>query len=68
MKSMIELEVRFKLISSTNMNKKSQKGEYLDILLRSKKTIFSTKDVAQLNHPFGRAAHLKKGQIRPMRF
>jgi len=30
------------------MNKKTQKGEYLDILLRSKKTIFSTKDVALL--------------------
>jgi len=30
------------------MNKKSQKGEYLDILLRSKKTIFSTKDVSLL--------------------
>ena len=30
------------------MNKRSQKGEYLDILLRSKKTIFSTKDVALL--------------------
>ncbi len=30
------------------MNKKIKKGEYLDILLRSKKTIFSTKDVALL--------------------
>jgi len=30
------------------MNKKVKKGEYLDILLRSKKTIFSTKDVALL--------------------
>ena len=30
------------------MNKKIKKGEYLDTLLRSKKTIFSTKDVALL--------------------
>ncbi|MEK7202833.1 MAG: type IV toxin-antitoxin system AbiEi family antitoxin domain-containing protein [Patescibacteria group bacterium] len=30
------------------MDKKIKKGEYLDILLRSKKTIFSTKDVALL--------------------
>lgn len=30
------------------MNKKAKKGDYLDALLRSKKTIFSTKDVALL--------------------
>ncbi|PIS42044.1 MAG: hypothetical protein COT24_05630 [Candidatus Kerfeldbacteria bacterium CG08_land_8_20_14_0_20_40_16] len=30
------------------MDKKAKKGEYLDILLRSKKTIFSTEDVALL--------------------
>jgi len=30
------------------MNKKVKKGEYLGILLRSKKTVFSTKDVALL--------------------
>lgn len=41
-----ELEVRFNLSSSRYMDKKAQKGEYLDILLRSNKTIFSNKDVA----------------------
>ncbi len=41
-----ELEVRFNLSSSRYMDKKAQKGEYLDILLRSSKTIFSNKDVA----------------------
>ena len=41
-----ELEITFKVISSTNMDKKPTKGEYLDILLRSPKTIFSTKDAA----------------------
>lgn len=30
------------------MNGKLKKGEYLDVLLRSKKTIFSTKDIALL--------------------
>ena len=30
------------------MNKKAQKGEYLDILLRSKNSVFSTKDIALL--------------------
>ena len=40
------LEVRFNLSSSRYMNNKAQKGEYLDILLRSSKTIFSNKDVA----------------------
>lgn len=38
----------FKVISSINMDKKPAKGEYLDILLRSPKTIFSTKEVALL--------------------
>ena len=38
----------FKVISSINMDKKPTKGEYLDILLRSPKTIFSTKDAALL--------------------
>ena len=40
------LEVRFNLSSSRYMDKKAQKGEYLNILLRSNKTIFSNKDVA----------------------
>ena len=43
-----ELEMTFKVISSINMDKKPTKGEYLDILLRSPKTIFSTKDAALL--------------------
>ncbi len=30
------------------MNKKTKKGDYLDILLRSKATVFSTKDIALL--------------------
>ena len=30
------------------MDKKAQKGEYLDILLRSKNSVFSTKDIALL--------------------
>jgi len=30
------------------MNNKAQKGEYLDILLRSKNSVFSTKDIALL--------------------
>lgn len=38
----------FKVIYSINMDKKPTKGEYLDILLRSPKTIFSTKDAALL--------------------
>ena len=40
--------MRLKLIPSINMDKKIKKGEYLDTLLRSKKTVFSTKDVALL--------------------
>ena len=42
------LEVRFNLSSSRYMNNKAQKGEYLDILLRSKNSVFSTKDIALL--------------------
>ena len=43
-----ELEMTFKVISSTNMDKKPTKGEYLGILLRFPKTVFSTKDAALL--------------------
>ena len=42
------LEITLKVISSTKMDKKPAKGEYLDILLRSSKTVFSTKDAALL--------------------
>ncbi len=38
----------FKLTISTIMDKKPIKGEYIEILLRSAKTVFSTKDVALL--------------------
>jgi hypothetical protein len=38
----------FKAIFSQNMNKQPAKGEYLEILLRSPKTVFSTKDAALL--------------------
>lgn len=44
------LEIAFKPISSTNMDKKLEKGEYLDQLLRSPRTVFSTKDVALIWH------------------
>lgn len=37
-----------KVTSSNKMDKKPQKGEYLEVLLRSPKTVFSTKDVALL--------------------
>lgn len=30
------------------MDKKTKKGEYVDVLLRSPKTVFSTKDIALL--------------------
>lgn len=40
------LEVRLNLSSSTHMDKKAQKGEYIDILLRLKNSVFTTKDVA----------------------
>ncbi len=43
-----ELEMAFKVVSSIKMDKKLKKGEYLGILLRSPKTVFSTKDVALL--------------------
>jgi len=43
-----ELEVTFKVTSSLKMDKKPQKGEYLEVILRSPKTVFSTKDVALL--------------------
>jgi len=42
------LEVTLKVISSHKMDKKPVKGEYLEVLLRSSKTVFSTKDVALL--------------------
>jgi len=42
------LEITFKVISSLYMNKKPVKGEFVEILLRSPKTVFSTKDVALL--------------------
>jgi hypothetical protein len=42
------LEIRLNLSSSRDMNNKAKKGEYLDILLRSKNTVFSTKDIALL--------------------
>ena len=40
------LEVSFKLTSSHYMENKPNKGQYVEILLRSPRTIFSTKDVA----------------------
>lgn len=42
------LEVTFKVTSSHKMDKKPIKGEYLEVLLRSPKTVFSTKDAALL--------------------
>jgi hypothetical protein len=44
----IELEITFKVLSSQYMDKKPVKGEYLEVLLRFPKTVFSTKDVALL--------------------
>jgi len=44
----IELEDTLKVISSPHMDRKPAKGEYLEVLLRSPKTVFSTKDVALL--------------------
>lgn len=38
----------FKVLSSLYMDKKPVKGEYLEVLLRSPKAIFTTKDVALL--------------------
>jgi len=42
------LEIRLNLSSSRYMNNKAKKGEYIDILLRSKNSVFSTKDIALL--------------------
>ena len=42
------LELTFKVISSHYMDNKPVKGEYVEVLLRSSKTVFSTKDVALL--------------------
>ncbi|MBU3964757.1 type IV toxin-antitoxin system AbiEi family antitoxin domain-containing protein [Patescibacteria group bacterium] len=36
------------MIEADKMEKKSKKGEYVEILLRSPKTVFSTKDIALL--------------------
>lgn len=43
-----ELWLTFKVFCSINMDNKLKKGEYLDALLRSPRTIFSTKDAALL--------------------
>src|SRR3989338_6971547 len=42
------LELTFKVISSHYMDNKPKKGEYVEVLLRSSRTVFSTKDVALL--------------------
>ena len=42
------------------MDKKAKKGEYLDILLRSKNTVFSTRDVSLL----WRDARTNASQVR----
>ena len=42
------LESTFKVPFSLHMDNKPVKGEYLEVLLRSPKTVFSTKDVALL--------------------
>lgn len=42
------MEVTFKLTSSKYMIKKAKKGEYIEMLLRSPKTVFSTKDISLL--------------------
>jgi hypothetical protein len=42
----IILIVSLKLTFSTYMDKKPTKGQYIEILLRSPKTVFSTKDIA----------------------
>jgi len=42
------LGITFKVTSSNKMDKKPTKGQYLEVLLRSPKTVFSTKDVALL--------------------
>jgi len=45
---LLRLQVSFKATCSRNMDKKPTKGEYLEVLLRSQKTIFSLKDVSLL--------------------
>jgi hypothetical protein len=42
------LDISLKLIRSSRYMKKVKKGEYLDILLRSKKTVFSVQDIVLL--------------------
>lgn len=46
--TIIELKDTLKGTSSSYMDKKPAKGEYLEVLLRSPQTVFSTKDVALL--------------------
>lgn len=47
-RNIIVSEVSFKLMSSNYMDNKPKKGQYLEILLRSSKTVFTTKDIAML--------------------
>lgn len=59
----ILLEVSFKLTYSKYMNNKLKKGQYLEILLRSAKTIFSTKDIALLwKEEIGSSAKVRLSQ------
>lgn len=44
----IELQVSLKITSSRIMNRKPAKGEFIEVLLRSSKTVFSTKDISLL--------------------
>ena len=46
--AIIELEVSLEVTYSSYMNRKPGKGEYLGVLLRSPKTVFTTKDIALL--------------------
>lgn len=62
--------VRFKLTSGTNM----QKGDYLSAILRSSKTVFSSKDIALLWQESGTSAsrvrlnyYVKKGDLYRIR-
>ncbi|KKQ35165.1 MAG: hypothetical protein US50_C0023G0007 [Candidatus Nomurabacteria bacterium GW2011_GWB1_37_5] len=43
-----ELQTTFKVVCRSQMNKKLKKGQYLEVLLRSSRTVFSTKDAALL--------------------
>ena len=68
--AIIVLVVSFKLTTSTDMNKKPTKGEYIEILLRSPKTVFSTKDIVLLWGEKGNTAirvrlsnYVKKGKL-----